>query len=201
MALASAAADAFIEKTGFETRQIMNEVEKMVLYKGDDKTVTLEDVQIITSASGEAISWDFTDAVAERKLGAAISLFRQLIFQKENPVRLIISIEGLFQNLLRFKEYMDAGWLRMNGNRIQWSTDPELDEYFSVMADDPRKMHWFRASKFANQAMGYSAVSLAARKKLVVDTHERMLSGGSIPHELMLETMLAKLCAPKPRRR
>jgi DNA polymerase-3 subunit delta len=199
--MASDAADAFIEKTGFETRQIMNEVEKMVLYKGSDKNVVLADVQIITSASGEAISWDFTDAVAERKLGVAISLFRQLIFQKESPVRLIIGIEGLFQNLLRFKEYMDAGWLRMNGSRIQWSSDSELDDYFSEMADDPRKMHWFRASKFAKQAMAYSAVSLAARKKLVVDTHERMLSVGSIPHDLMLETMLAKLCAPKPRRR
>jgi DNA polymerase-3 subunit delta len=197
----SAALDAFIEKTGFETRQIMNEVEKMVLYKGEDKTVSMEDVQIITSASSEAISWDFSDAVAERKLGEAISLFRQLIFQKESPIRLIIGIESLFQNLLRFKEYMDAGWLRMNGGRIQWSADAELDDYFSEMADDPRKMHWFRASKFATQAMPYTARSLSARKTLVVDTHERMLSGGSIPHELMLETMLAKLCAPKPRRR
>lgn len=197
----STAADAFIEKTGFETRQIMNEVEKMVLYKGDDKGITLADVQIITSASGEAIAWDFTDAIAERKLGDAIRLFRQLLFQKESPVRLIIAIESLFQNLLRFKEYSDAGWLRLDGNRIQWSSDPELDDYFTEMPDDARKMHWFRAGKFASQAMPYTARGLAARKQLVVDTHERMLSGGSIPHDLMLETLLAKLCAPKPRRR
>jgi len=42
---------------------------------------------------------------------------------------------------------------------------------------------------------------LAASKRLVVDTHERMVSEGSIPHELMFETLLAKLCAPKQRRR
>ena len=197
----SAAVDAFVEKTGFETRQIMNEVEKMVLFKGDEKTISIEDVQTITSASSEAIAWDFTDAVAERKLGEAIRLFRQLIFQKENPVRLIIAIESLFQNLLRFREYMDAGWLRLNGNSIQWSNDPELDDYFSELADDPRKMHWFRAGKFANQAGAYSVKRLAASKRLVVDTHERMLSVGSIPHDLMLETLLAKLCAPAPRRR
>ncbi len=197
----SAAADAFVEKTGFETRQIMNEVEKMVLYKGDEKNIVVADVQIITSASSEAIAWDFTDAVAERKLGDAIRLFRQLIFQKESPVRLIIAIESLFQNLLRFREYMDAGWYRLNGNRIQWSNDPELDDYFSDLADDPRKMHWFRSGKFANQASAYSVKRLAASKRLVVDTHERMLSGGSIPHDLMLETLLAKLCAPKPKRR
>ncbi len=197
----SAATGAFIEKTGFETRQIMNEVEKMVLYKGNDKTIGLADVQAITSASSEAIAWDFTDAIAERKLGEAIRLFRQLLFQKENPVRLIIAIESLFQNLLRFREYMDAGWLRLNGKYTQWSNDPELDDYFSELADDPRKMHPFRAGKLANQASSYTARGLAARKRLVVDTHERMLSVGSIPHDLMLETLLAKLCAPKPRRR
>jgi DNA polymerase III delta subunit len=197
----SAAADAFIEKTGFETRQIMNEVEKMVLYKGADQKVGLDDVKAITSASGEAIAWDFTDAIAERRLGDAIRLFRQLLFQKQTAIGLIIQIEGMFQNLLRFREYMEAGWVRLNGNRIEWSNDSELDEYFSEIFDDPRKMHWFRSSKFAMQAAPYSAFSLAARKQLVVDTHERMVSEGSIPHELMLETLLAKLCAPKPKRR
>lgn len=197
----AAAADAFINKTGFETRQIMNEVEKMVLFKGTDKAIGLADVQLITSASGEAIAWDFTDAVAERKLGEAIRIFRQLLFQKQTAIGLIIQIESLFQNMLRFREYIDAGWLRMNGNRIQWANDPELDDYFSGMDDDPRKMHWFRASKLAGQAVPYSSKALAARKRLVVDTHERMLSGGSIPHDLMFETLLAKLCTPKQRRR
>jgi DNA polymerase-3 subunit delta len=197
----AAATAAFIEKTGFETRQIMNEVEKMVLFKGDEKTISLADVQTITSTSGEAIAWDFTDAVAERKLGEAIRIFRQLLFQKQTAVGLIIQVESLFQNLLRFREYMDAGWLRMNGNRIQWGSDQEIDDYFEAMPDDPRKMHWFRASKIANQAAPYSVARLAASKRLVVDTHERMLSGGSIPHELMFETLLAKLCAPAQRRR
>jgi len=200
-AVDSDALEAFINKTGFETRQIMNETEKMVLYKGGDKTVSLADVQTITSASGEALSWDLTDAVAEGRLGDAIRVFRQLLFQKQTPIGLVIQIESLFQNLLRFREYMDAGWLRMNGSRIQWMNDPELDDYFSAMPDDPRKMHWFRAGKIANQAAPYSSRYLAARKKLVVDTHERMLSEGSIPHELMMETLLARLCAPRQRRR
>ncbi|HEY5653995.1 MAG TPA: hypothetical protein VIR63_06475 [Pontiella sp.] len=197
----SAAADVFIDRTGFETRQIMNEVEKMVLFKGADTAISLEDVQLITSASGEAISWDFTDAVAERQLGEAIRLFRQLLFQKQTAIGLIIQIENLFQNMLCFREYIDAGWLKLNGNRIQWSSDPEIDDYFSEMPDDPRKMHWFRAGKIARQASAYTSKALAARKKLVVDTHERMLSIGTIPHELMFETLLARLCTPRQRRR
>ena len=196
----SAALDAFVDKTGFETRQIMNEVEKMVLFKGGDKKIGLADVQTITSAAGEALVWDLTDAVAEGRLADSIRIFRQLLFQKQTAVGLIIQIENLFQNLLRFREYMDAGWLRMDGNRIQWANDPQVDDYFSVMPDDPRKMHWFRASKIAQQASALSATFLTSRKKLLVDTHERMLSEGSIPHELLVETLLARLCAPRRRR-
>ncbi|VGO17189.1 hypothetical protein PDESU_05784 [Pontiella desulfatans] len=195
------AAQVFIDRTGFETRQIMNEVEKLVLFKGADKTIQLADVQLMTSSSGEAITWDFTDAIAERKLAVAIRIFRQLLFQKQTAIGLIIQIESMYQNMLRFREYMEAGWLRMNGNRIQWASGQEIDDYFEAMPDDPRTMHWFRASKIANQAAPYSVTRLAASKRLVVDTHERMLSGGSIPHELMLETLLAKLCAPPQRRR
>lgn len=196
-----AAVELFIDRTGFETRQIMNEVEKLVLYKGDDRRITIADVQLMTSSSGEAVAWDFTDAVASRKLGDAIRIYRQLLFQKQTAVGLIIQLESLFQNLLRFREYMEAGWLRMNGNRIQWASDPEIDEYFAGMLDDPRTMHWFRSSKIANQAATYTVRRLEASKTLIVDTHERMLSGGSIPHDLMFETLLAKLCAPRARRR
>ncbi len=196
----SAAAEAFIDRTGFETRQIMNEVEKMVLYKGGDRQVALADIQAITSPSAEAGAFDFFDAVAERRLGEAIRLFRQLLFQKQTAVGLVIQLEGLYHNLLRFREYIEAGWLRFNGNRIQWSNDPEIDDYFAEVADDPRKMHWFRAGKLASQAAPYAVRHLAAGKRLVVDTHERMLSEGAIPHELMVETLLAKLCAPLRRR-
>ena len=199
-AIDSGAAEAFIDRTGFETRQIINEVEKMVLFKGSDKTVALEDVHAITSASAEAVAWDFTDAVAEGRLGDSIRIFRQLLFQKQTPVGLVIQLESLFQNLLRFREYMDAGWLIMNGNRIQWANDPELDAYFSGISDDPRRMHWFRASRIAGQAAPASAKNLAARKQLIVDTHERMLSEGALPHELMVETLLARICAPRRRR-
>jgi len=199
-AITNDALDAFIDKVGFDTRVIVNEVEKLVLYKGEEKHIVIEDVHAITSAAGEAIHWDFADAVAGRDLGSAIRLFRQLLFQKENPVRLIISVENLFQNLLQFREYMDEGWMQLNGNRVSWSSAPEVDDYFSEMPNDPRKMHWYRAGKLATQAQAYSVKSLAARKRLAVETHERMLSGGAIPHELMFETLLARLCAPKKRR-
>lgn len=196
-----AASELFVDRAGYDTRQIINEAEKMVLYKGEEKTITTADVELMTSPSNEAISWDFTDAIADRNLPQAIILFRQLLFQKQTAIGLIIQVESLYQHLLNFREYIDAGWLRMNGRKIEWGSSSEIETYFAELPDDPRKMHWFRAGKFANQASRYTTRSLAARKQRVVDTHERMLSGGSIPHELMFETLLARLCAPAAKRR
>ena len=195
------ALELFIDRAGFETRQILNEVEKIVLYKRDEKNISRQDVQRITSPSSEAISWDFTDAVAERNLAEAIRLFRQLLFQKQSAVGLMVQLGTLFNHLVRFREYIDAGWIQLHGNRIQWSNDPSLENYFSNMPDDPRKMHWFRSSKIANQANRFSARALIARKKLIADTHEQMISEGNLPHNLLFETLLAKLCASAPHRK
>ncbi len=200
-AAAPAALEKFVDRTGYDTRQIMNEVEKMILYKGDEKQISVQDVLTITSASGEAISWDLFDAVAERKLDEAIRLFRQLLFQKQTTVGMIIQLENLYHNLLRFREYMDAGWLRLSGDRAEWSNAPEMDPYFSELGDDPRKMHWYRSNKLASQAAPYTARRLAMSKRLVVDAHEQMISEGSIPHDLIFETLLTRLCAPTPRSR
>ena len=191
----------FIDRTGFDTRQILNEVEKMTLYKRGEKRIQIADVQLITSPSGDALAWDFTDAVAQRNLSEALRLFHQLLFQKQTPVGLVVQLETLFNLLVRFREYLDAGWLQIQGNRAVWSTSPELDDYFSGMTDDPRKMHWFRVSKIAQQAAPHSIRLLTARKRIIVETHELMISEGTLPHELLFETLLAKLCARGSKRK
>lgn len=197
LVLESGAADLFVDKVGFETRQIIMEAEKLILFKGDDKDVSKKDIDEITSSTGEAIIWDFTDAIAEKKLDQALKIYRQLIFQKESAVRLIISIEGLFKDLLRFREYADRGWARLNGRRIEWSNDNEAGVYFSQLKDDPRKMHWFRASKILQQASKHSAKRLDACRRITLDTHEKMISSGTVPHELLLEVLLIRLCGRK----
>ncbi len=200
MALEQGAADLFVDKVGFETRQIIMEAEKLILYKGSDTEVKKTDIEEIISSSGEAIIWDFTDAIAERNLNKALKIFRQLIFQKESAVRLIISIESLYKDLLRLREYKDKGWARLNGRKIEWASDTEAENYFSSLNEDPRKMHWFRASKLLQQASRHSAKRLDACRKITLDAHEKMISSGTVPHELLLEFLIIKLCGIKKKK-
>ncbi len=197
---APGAVDRLVDRVGFETRQLFNELDKLMLYKGAERSVSVADVDAIVSATGEAVIWDFTDAVAERRLGEALRVFRRLLFQKESSVRLVIALEGLFSDLLHFREYAEAGWARLDGRKIQWAVDAEAEQYFEQLGSDPRKMHWFRASKLLSQAMPHSVKRLDACRRLALETHEKMISSGSVPHEIMMETLLARVCGGRRQR-
>jgi len=193
-----AALDLFIEKVGMDTRQLVMEAEKLTLYLGDRKEITVDDVKAITSSSAEAIAWDFTDALGERRLDEALKIFRQLIFQGEAPVALMFAIESLYRNMTQFRAYIDQGWLRLSGSRgagaVQWAQDSEMDQLFSQLPADPRKMHWFRVAKLGQQAKNYSAKELRVCQKRLLETHEQLVSG-TVAQEMILEMLVIKLIA------
>lgn len=188
--------DLFIEKVGFDTRQLAMEAEKLMLYIGDRREITADDVKAITSSAAEAVSWDFTDALGERKLNDSLKILRQLIFQGEQPVGIMFSIEGLYQNLMQYRAYLDRGWLKVTGDRgasaVQWNRNPEMDKLFAQLPADPRETHWFRTAKLGQHAKNYTADELCRCQKRLLKTHEQLVSSG-VPQELILEMLVIKL--------
>ncbi len=196
--IGAAALDLFLEKVGMDTRQLVMEVEKLTLYIGDRKEITVEDVKAITSSTAEAVTWDFTDALGERRLNEALRSFRQLIFQGEAPIGIIFAIENLYHNLMQYRAYIDQGWLKISSgfgaNAVQWNNNPDMDKLFAQMTSDPREIHWFRTSKLGQQAKNYSAEELIRCQKRLLKTHEQLVSS-RVPQELILEMLVIKLIA------
>ncbi|MBI9019901.1 MAG: hypothetical protein JEZ10_01430 [Verrucomicrobia bacterium] len=192
------ALDLFLEKVGMDTRQLVMEAEKLILYIGDRGEIIVDDVKAITSSSAEAITWDFTDALGERRLDEALKILRQLLFQGESPVGVMFAIENLFQSLTQFRAYIDQDWLRVGSGygaqAVQWSNDPDMKDLFDNFPTDPRKMHWFRVSKIGQQAKKYSAEELGVCRKRLLETHEQLVSSG-VPQQLILEMLVIKLIA------
>jgi DNA polymerase-3 subunit delta len=192
------ALDLFLEKVGMDTRQLVMEAEKLILYMGDRKEIAVDDVKAITSSAAEAITWDFTDAMGERRLDEALKVLRQLIFQGESPVAIVFAIENLYRNLLQFRAYLDQRWLILSGSRgagaVKWAQDEEMDRMFSQLPADPRKMHWFRVAKIAQQAQNYTAEELRVCQKRLLETHEQLLSS-AVSKNLILEMLVIKLIA------
>ena len=58
----------FLEKVGTDTRQLVNELEKLAAYIGGRGAVQLNDVEAITSSSRGALAWDLADAFGKRDI-------------------------------------------------------------------------------------------------------------------------------------
>jgi DNA polymerase III delta subunit len=189
--IAESALELFLDKVGLDTRLLAMEAEKLILYTGGGE-ITENDVNAITSPAAEAITWDFTDALGERRLRDALRILRQLFFQGESPVPLISAIEKLYQNLLRFRSWHDQGWVQLRNQNAVWTDGPEIDRVLSAMVADPRDMHPYRAGKLLQQAKNYTAEELIRCQKRLLRTHEQLVSS-SLPPELLMEMLVIQL--------
>jgi DNA polymerase-3 subunit delta len=193
--------EAFLQKVGTDSRQIVQEVEKLLVYLGGRKDVEADDVQAVVSSSRETIAWDLADAVGGRDLPRALGLVRQLLFQGESPVGLIIGLETRFRELLLYRACLDRGWLEVGGTepwlKVRWSSAAEADQALAALAKDPRETNPFRAGRLAGQARRFSVAELTRGLSACTETHERMVSSG-VPPGLNLEFLLLRLLGRRP---
>lgn len=191
LAASGDALDRMVARAGANTRQLVQEVQKLAAYVGDRKDVTAQDVQEIVSTAREAAGWDLADAVGRRDLAGALRLCRQLVFQKEAPVGMLVGLQSRIRELLVFRACLDRRWLHPGQSSVSWSAP---DGALEALPANPRAMHPFRAARLAEQAARFSEADLLAHHKLLVETHERMVSS-AVPAELLLEFCLIQMLA------
>lgn len=195
--------ERFLSKTGFDTRSIAQEVEKLSLYLGERKTVTPADVAIIVAASKDSATWDLVDAVADRNMALALQVLNQLLFQGDNAVAMIIAIENRFRELALFRDCIDLRILTVSsygrGANLKWSDHPKVEELFSGMTPDPRKIHSFRAGLLAGQAKKYAAAELNERLDWLLNTHQQLVTTG-LPGGVLLEILVIRMCGKAQRK-
>ena len=192
--------EAFLQKVGTNTRQIACEIEKLSSYVGDRKKVTTEDIQAIVSASRQTLAWDIADAVGKRNLPGALAILRQLLFQKESPIALIMAIEGRIRDLMVFREGLGRGWIKLSVNNnfanVTWTAIPDAVEtmFAEEFSKDPRTIHPYVQGKLAQQAKNFSRAELAECNNIVIKAYEDLVSsslGQSMIMEIMLINMLS----------
>ncbi|HBA83624.1 MAG TPA: hypothetical protein DCZ95_05965 [Verrucomicrobia bacterium] len=187
---------AFVERAGFETRQIVMEVDKLLIYLGPRKEVSMDDIDAVISRVRESEAWDFADAVADGNLKKSLALLRQLLFQGENAVGLIISLERRFKELMVLRECLDQKWLRLSGDqrwtKAVWNDEPAVEAKLSSLTKDPRATNPFRIGILAGQARKYPMDKLARFQEWTLQAHEQLVSS-RVPGHLLLEFLVIKM--------
>jgi DNA polymerase-3 subunit delta len=101
------ALEIFVRLAGSDGRQLRNELEKIDLYLGDRRTVTVEIVRALVAKSTSGVIWELGTCISKRQLGESLALLDQLIFQGETPIGILYAaIIPTVRNLLVTKDLL-----------------------------------------------------------------------------------------------
>lgn len=102
------ALELFVLFTGGDTREIENELEKIDLFLGRERAVTVDLVRELVPLTREGVIFDLSNALAERDLERGLALVRQLLDQGESAIGiLLVAVLPTVRNLLLAKDLME----------------------------------------------------------------------------------------------
>lgn len=151
------------------------ELEKLALYVGQRRRITLEDVHQVVGRGRLYGIFDLTDALAAKDLARALDAFAQLEALGEPPLRVVAMVARLWRQLLEVRAVLDAG-----GDQAQVQRTLRLPP---------------QATRTLTQrARRESAQQLAAALPAVLEADLALKSSPAAPR-VVVERLIMRLCA------
>lgn len=83
--------------------EILNEVNKLVMFVGDRTRITMADIEKVCTKSVKSRIFDLTDAVAEKNLDKALKLLNDMIILREPLPKILFMITRQLRHVLEMK--------------------------------------------------------------------------------------------------
>ena len=122
----SEARQRLMEWTGFDLRMLTGNIEKLVSFVGNRKTITHEDVTGVLQRTRKDPIFEFTNAVAEKKLPEALALMQRLMEDEMHPLQLLAAIANQLRRLLVARDFIDQDKGRV------WSSNLGFNQFKST---------------------------------------------------------------------
>lgn len=180
-----------LETVGGSSANLANEVEKLLLYTGDARVITLADCEAITSRTPEAVGWEFTSAVTEGDAARALRLLDMLFVKDSDIIPLLASLANEYQ---RYSKLIPA----MRELGVTHATPRSFDnlpgDVKSRFPDNPLlKCHPFRAYKMCEAAQKLGGHRIAEKLAAIRNASCAAVSGSG-DARILIEQLILKLC-------
>ncbi|AFM42909.1 DNA polymerase III, delta subunit [Desulfosporosinus acidiphilus SJ4] len=163
----------FIEWAGHNTGVLSQELNKLVIYTGDRKTITEEDFKAVTTQTVEASVFQLLDAVAKRSAKDAVTSLHEVL-RKEHPLKVLTLL------IRQVRLLLGCNALRERGRNVS--------EAPSALGISP-----FEAQKLWQQSLHLSTEKLTRGLQECLRTDLALKTSGGDP-DLLLEIMIVKFC-------
>jgi DNA polymerase-3 subunit delta len=183
---------AFLDRTGFHFRHIRQELEKLSVYVGNRRTVTLSDLELMVAPIRETKFWEYADAFCTGDLAHTLHVMNRMFEQRIFPVPMIANLQNRLRDLFVLRDCLDRGWATLSGGErwrtLSWNASTEADSVLSKMANDPRKIAPpFRAAMMAAQSVRFPVARWLKWLNAALDAQAAMSGGDAIEPEITLE--------------
>ena len=188
--------NAFLDRTGYNLRQVEAEIEKLSLYAGDRKTVALADVQLMVAPVRESKFWEFADTFCGGNLAETLDVMAQMFTQGVSPVALIVGLQNRLREIVVLSDCLKRGWAHVTGGdwpRLTWSLPPAGEALLATLAKDPRKGNPYAIAKMAAQANRLPPARWYRWLNAAVDAQAAMTGGEAVDPEVALELFATRI--------
>jgi len=185
----------FLSRVGFDTRSLVQEIEKLRLYLCGRVLISVNDVREITSIGREAEAWDLLDAFGERNAFALLDTLKRLSGQKGIGIMLAAMLEKSVRELLVLREAYDRKWIYGGkGGGCGWaaSLPPDASLLLNSLPVNPKTLNAWAMKKKLPHALNYTLQELRVARFRILELREKLVSTG-LPEMFLLETALLRI--------
>lgn len=187
-------AEQMVQRVGADKRALFGELEKLELFLHPEKRVSEDDVRAVVSGNRSVLVWDLCDAVTLRRTTEAVRLVRQLLFQGESDVGIIILLTGHLRLAAVGAHLLESGQLdiRRSGRSTTLNFRDGAEDLLprSAKGDKPNT---FRLGRVVEQAKDRPAKKWFRCLEVLYKTHYELVSSGT-DRSKALEAALMRIC-------
>jgi len=110
------ACEELLIRTDYNLNLLMQELEKLMLFKFDDKKINLRDVEVLVSKNLEENIYELTNSILDNNNKKTVEIYYDLIANSEDPIRILSSISNKIRQLIVTKKMLEK---RYNQDQIK----------------------------------------------------------------------------------
>lgn len=169
------AASMLVETVGTDLLTLQTTLEKLALYVGERRVITVADVEASVVRTKEEVIWEFIDAMAERQLSKALLILDGMLEHGQEPLMVVSMVARHFRQLWKVKSLLAEG---------------------CAPADVAKEagVHPFVAQKLTQQAHRFPNKQLHSIHRAIFRTDVGLKSLRIAPR-IQLENLLLEVCA------
>lgn len=104
----------FIDRVGKDLLILEQEVNKIKVYKGDDKKITKEDIISLTHKNIDIDIFALIEAIVSKNKDKAMEIYGEMIKRNEEPIKIIVMLGNQFRIIYQAKELYNKGYTEGN---------------------------------------------------------------------------------------